>query len=145
VHRLLRVARSVAHRKPRQVLVGEDVPGWPKFARAVECADMEMRLGRQAHGFARQGRSTPGAKPACGSSRRRIELGYLTFCDRIRGVFECGKDRSRRAGMLTATLAVAPIYALRLAGRNKTDRVAKTATFELLGRAAHDLILHQSG
>jgi len=43
--------------------------------------------------------------------------------------------------MLTTTLAVAPIYALRLTSRDKTDRAAQAATFKLVGRAAHDLIL----
>ena len=44
--------------------------------------------------------------------------------------------------MLTATLAVAPIYSFRLTSRNKTDRAAQAAAFELVGRAAHNLILH---
>jgi hypothetical protein len=44
--------------------------------------------------------------------------------------------------MLATTLAMAPIYSLRLAGSAETDRTAQAATFELVGRAAHDLILH---
>jgi hypothetical protein len=51
---LFKTAWSVAHREPRQVLLREHVPGWPKFAGALECTDMEMRLGRQPHGFAGQ-------------------------------------------------------------------------------------------
>ena len=38
---LFRVARSVTHGHPRQVLLSEYVPGWPKLARVFECADME--------------------------------------------------------------------------------------------------------
>jgi hypothetical protein len=44
--------------------------------------------------------------------------------------------------MLAATLAVAPIYALRFTCRSKTDRATQATTLELVGRAAHDLILH---
>src|SRR6516162_6845445 len=54
-------------------------------------------------------------------------------------MFECDKNRSRCTAMLTATLAMAPIYSLRLTARNKTDRAAQAAAFELVGRAAHDL------
>jgi hypothetical protein len=43
--------------------------------------------------------------------------------------------------MPSTTLAMTPIYPLGLTGRDKTDRTAQTATFKLLGRAAHDLIL----
>jgi hypothetical protein len=46
--------------------------------------------------------------------------------------------------MLAATLAVAPIYSLRLTSRNNANRAAQAATFELVGRAAHNLILHAS-
>jgi hypothetical protein len=41
-------------------------------------------------------------------------------------------------------MAVVPIYALRLACRSKTHRATEAPTFELVGRAAYDLILHQS-
>jgi hypothetical protein len=41
--------------------------------------------------------------------------------------------------MLSTTLAMTPIYPLRLTGRDKTDRTAEAATFELLDRDAHDL------
>ena len=41
--------------------------------------------------------------------------------------------------MLTATLTMAPIDSFRLTSRNKTDRAAQAATFELVGRAVHDL------
>ena len=37
---------------------------------------------------------------------------------------------------------MAPIDPLRLTSRDKTDRAAQAATFELVGRAAHNLILH---
>src|SRR6516162_9179355 len=124
------------------MLLSEEVPGRPELARAVECADMKMRLRRQSHGFARQCRSASAAKPPCGSSRRRIELGDVTLRDLIGRAFECGKDRNRRACMPAATLAVAPIYALWLTCRSKTHRAAEAPTFELVGRAAHDLILH---
>ena len=43
--------------------------------------------------------------------------------------------------MASTTLAVTPIYRLGLTGRDKADRAAEAATFELLGRIAHDLIL----
>jgi len=47
--------------------------------------------------------------------------------------------------MLSATLAMTPIYPLGLTGRDKTDRTAQTATFKLLGRAAHALSLAKLG
>jgi hypothetical protein len=37
---------------------------------------------------------------------------------------------------------MAPIDPFRLTSRDKTDRAAQAATFELVGRAAHNLILH---
>jgi hypothetical protein len=43
--------------------------------------------------------------------------------------------------MLSTTLAMTPIYPVWLTGRDKTDRTAEAATFELLDRVAHDLIL----
>jgi len=39
--------------------------------------------------------------------------------------------------MLTATLAVVPIYSLRLTSRHKTDRAAQAAAFELVSRTGH--------
>jgi hypothetical protein len=47
--------------------------------------------------------------------------------------------------MLATTLAVAPIYPFRLTCRSKAHRAAEALTFELVRRAAHDLILHPSG
>ena len=44
--------------------------------------------------------------------------------------------------MLATTLAMAPIYSLRLTSRNKTNRAAQAAAFELVCRAAHNLRLH---
>src|SRR5216684_3700432 len=49
-------------------------------------------------------------------------------------------DRTHQHGN-ALVLAIAPIYPLRLTGRDKTDRTAEAATFELLDRAAHNLIL----
>jgi hypothetical protein len=122
------------------VLLREHVPRWLKFDRPIECTDMEMRFRRQwpTQAFAGQGRAAPGTKPAPRSSRRRIELHYLTLCDRISGVIKCDKNRSRRAAVLAATLTVAPIHPFRLTGRNKTDRAAQATTFELLGYATHN-------
>ena len=82
---------SVAHMKPRQTLLGEYVPRRLKLGGSIKCADMEMRFSRQALAFAGQRRSAPGAEspPPTG---RRIELGYLTFGDRVSGVFECNED-----------------------------------------------------
>jgi hypothetical protein len=51
---LFQVARSVIDVYPRQVLLGEDVPRWLKFGRAIEYADIEMRFGRQPRTFASQ-------------------------------------------------------------------------------------------
>lgn len=54
-------------------------------------------------------------------------------------MFECDKNRSRCAAMLTATLTMAPIYAFRLTSRDETHRAAQAAAFELVGCAAHHL------
>jgi hypothetical protein len=119
------------------------VPRWPKFGRALECADMEMRFRRQwpAQAFAGQRRAAQGAKAATRSSRRRIELRNLTSCHRISRVFECDKNRSRGAAVLAATLTMAPIHSFRLTSRNKTNRTAQATTFELVGCGTHNLIL----
>jgi hypothetical protein len=42
--------------------------------------------------------------------------------------------------MPPATLAMAPVDSLRFTSRNKTDRAAQAAAFELVGGAAHRLI-----
>jgi len=122
--RLFEVALSVIDTYPREVFLREYVPRWLEFGRAIKCANIEMRFGRQPGAFTSQGRSAPGAKPAPGFSRRRIELGYFAFGDRISRLFECYEYRSRCAAMLTATLAMAPIYSLRPPGRDKTDCAA---------------------
>jgi hypothetical protein len=44
---LFQLARSVAHVEPRQVLLKEYMPRWPKFGGAIERADMEMSFSRQ--------------------------------------------------------------------------------------------------
>jgi hypothetical protein len=125
------------------VLLREYVPPWLKFGRPIECTDMEMRFRRQwpTQAFAGQRRAAPGTKSAPRSSRRRIELRYFALGDRISRVFECDKNRSRRAAVLAATLTVAPIHAFWLTGRNKTDRATQATTFELLGYATHNSIL----
>ena len=81
------------------------------------------------------------AESALGFSRRRVELGYHAFGNLISLAFECHEDRNRRAGMPSTTLAMTPIYPLRFTSRDKTDRTAQAATFKLLRRAAHNLIL----
>ena len=48
------------------------------------------------------------------------------------------KYRSGGAAMLAATLTMAPIDALWLTSRDKTDRTAQTTTFELLGCTTHN-------
>jgi hypothetical protein len=136
--------RSIARVEPRQALLREDVPRWLKFGGPIERTDREMCFGRQSCTLAGQGRATPRTKPAAGSSRRGIELGYLAFGDRVGRTFECDKNRSRCAGVSPATLAMAPIDSLWFTGRNETNRATQTATFELLGRAAHNLILPSS-
>src|SRR5215469_8155017 len=118
------------------------MPGWLKVGRAIERADMEMCFSWQPRAFAGQCRPASGTKSPSGSSRRRIELRDLTLGDRISRAFECHKNRSRCAAMLATTLAVAPIYSLRLPSCSKTDRSAQATTFELLRRAGHDPILH---
>ena len=97
--------------------------------------EMRYRWGWQA--FAGQRRPAPGAKSSLGFPRRRIKLGYLTFGNRISFAVECHEDRNRRAGVLSTTLAMTPIYALGLTSRQKTDCAAQAATLELLGRAGH--------
>lgn len=118
------------------------MPCWLKFGRAIECTDMEMCFGWQPRALAGQCRPAPGTKSPPGSARRRVELSYPTLSDRIRRAFECHKNRSRCAAMLTTTLAMAPIYSLRLTGCSKTDSTAQAATFELVSRAGHHPILH---
>jgi hypothetical protein len=43
--------------------------------------------------------------------------------------------------MLTATSTMAPIHSFRLTSRNKADSAAQATAFELVSRAAHNLIL----
>jgi hypothetical protein len=130
---------SVVDPDPGQVLFGEDVPLRLKFGRPIERANVEMGFGRQARTFAGQSRAAPGAKPAPRSSRRRIELCYLALRDSVSRAFECDKNRSRRAAMPAAALAMAPIDTFRLPGRNKPDSTAQAAARELVGCAAHEL------
>ena len=125
------------------MLVGEDVPGWLKFGRPIECAEMEMRFRREgpAQAFAGQCRPALGTESPPGSSRRRIELGNLSSGNRIGRVIERDKDRGRRAAMLAATFAMAPINTLGTASRNKTDRAAQAAALKLVASNAHNPIL----
>ncbi len=129
--------------EPGQALLREYVPRRLKFGCPIEGADMEMGFGRQrpAQAFAGQGRPAPGTKSPPGSSRRRIELGDLPLGDGIGRALECDKDRSRCPAMLSATLAMAPIYSLRLTRCHKADRTAQAAAFELVCHAAHNPIL----
>ena len=115
-----------------------------KLRGTIEGADMKMRFCRSREAFASQRRSASSAKSAPRSPGRGIELGYLAFGDRVGRTFECDKNRSRCAGVSPATLAMAPIDSLWFTGRNETHRATQTATFELLGRAAHNLILPSS-
>src|SRR5205823_322732 len=93
--------------------------------------------------FAGQCRPAPGAKspPPAG---RRIELGYLTFSNRIRSAIECHEDGNGRTAMLPTTLAMTPGHPFRLAGIDEAHRAAEAATFELFSRASHNLILSTS-
>ena len=118
------------------------MPCWLKLGRAVEYSDVEMGFRRQwsAQTFAGQCRPAPRTKSPPGSSRRRIELSYLPFGDRVGRAIERDKNRSRRAAVLAATLTMAPIHSFGLAGRNKTDGTAQATTFELVGCGAHTLI-----
>jgi len=76
-------ARLVGYGEPRQVLLTEYLPCGLKFGGAIKCTDVEMRFSRQASAFAGQCWSASGAKPAPGSSRRRIKLRDLALGDRI--------------------------------------------------------------
>src|SRR5436305_10726257 len=134
---------SVAHRKPRQTLLGEYVPRRLKLRGLIKCADMEMRFSREGLAFAGQRRPAPGAKSPP-STGRRIEFGYLTFGNGIRSAAECHEDGDGRTAMLPTTLAMAPRHPFRLAGSDEAHRAAEAATFELFGRAAHNLILSTS-
>ena len=113
------------------------MPRRPEFGRTIERANIEMRFGREPRAFTSQGRPAPGTKTALGPSRCRIELSHLTFGDGISWTFERYEHRSRCAAMPAATLAMAPIYSLRLAGRDKADRAAQAATFEFVGHLSH--------
>ena len=134
---------SVAHMKPRQTFLGEYVPRRLKLGGSIKCADMEMRFSRQGLAFAGQRRPAPGAKSPP-STGRRIELGYLTFGNGIRSAIECHEDGNGRSAMLPTTLAMTPRHPFRLAGSDEAHRAAEAATFELFGRAAHNLILSTS-
>jgi hypothetical protein len=124
--------------EPGQAFIGKDMSCRRELPGLIKRPDMKMGLGRQTRAFAGQCRSTPGAEPAPRSSRRRIELCDLTRCDRIGGALERDKNRSRRAAMFAATLTMTPIYSFWLTARNKTDRTAQAAAFELAG---HDPLL----
>ena len=117
------------------------MPRRPKFGRTIKRANIEVRFGREPRAFTGQGRSAPGAKPAPGPSRRRVEFGHLTFDDGISRAFERCERRSGCAAMPAATLAMAPIYSLRPADHDKADRAAQAATFEFVGRLSHWRIL----
>src|SRR5208283_1634514 len=93
----------------------------------IEGADMEVRFRRPGQTFASQGRTAPGAKSAARFPRRRIELGYFAFGDLIRLAVECHQNRNRRAGVLSTTLAMTPILALRFASGDKADCAAEAA------------------
>ena len=73
---------------PREVLLRKYVPRRPKFGRTIKRANIEVRFGREPRAFTGQGRSAPGAKPAPGFSRRRVELAYFALGDRISHLFE---------------------------------------------------------
>jgi hypothetical protein len=106
-------ARSVlADVQPGQALLWKYVPGRLKLIGLIKCTDMEMGFVGQADGFAGQGRPAPGAKASRRSSRRRIELGYLTFGDRILGMLKRYEDRSGCPTMLPTALAMALIHPL---------------------------------
>jgi hypothetical protein len=138
---LSRTRALTSHMHPRQVLLREYMPRRLKVGCAIECADIEMRFGRQPCAFAGQSRPAAGAKPAPCSSRRRVEFGYFTLGYRISHTFKGDKHRSGRAAMLAATLTMAPVDALWLTSRHKTDCTTQTTSFELVGCATHDLIL----
>jgi hypothetical protein len=109
-----------------------------KLRGTIEGADMKMRFCRSREAFASQRRSASSAKSAPRSPGRGIELGYLAFGNGISPAVEYHEDNDRRASMPSTTLAMTPIYALGLTGRDKPDRSAQTATFKLLGCAAHE-------
>ncbi len=127
--------------EPRQAFLGKILSPRLKPRGVIERPDREMRFRRPRETFARQRGPAPGAKSAPGSPWRRIELGDLAFGHGIRLAVEGHEDRNRRARMPATTLAMTPIYPLRFTRCDKPDRPAQAATFKLLGRAAHDLIL----
>src|SRR6266852_963218 len=99
---------------------------------------MEMRLARQARAFAGQCRPAFGAEPARRPAGRRLEFADLALGDAISRALEIDEDRNRRATVLPAALAMAPVNALRRAMSDKADRTAQAAALELLASIAHD-------
>src|SRR5438094_10607638 len=102
-----------------------------------------MRSSRRWHALHVKRRPALGARfplPA----RRRIELGYLTFCNGIRSAVECHEDGNGRTAMLPTTLAMTPRHPFRLTGSDEAHRTAEAATFELFSHATHNLILSTS-
>ena len=52
--RLFEIGRSVIDVQPGEVFLGEYVPCWLELGRAIECANIEMRFGRQPRAFTGQ-------------------------------------------------------------------------------------------
>jgi hypothetical protein len=127
--------------EPRQAFLWKILSPRLKPRGVIERTDREMRFRRPGETFARQSGPALGAKSTPRSPWRRIKLGDLAFGNGISLAVECDKDRNRRARMPSTTLAMTPIDPLRFTSGDKTDRPAQAATFKLLGRAAHDLIL----
>jgi hypothetical protein len=105
---------------PRKVVFSRRL----KLRGTIEGADMKMRFRRPGETFASQGRPAPRAKSAPHSPGSGIELGYLAFGNGISPAVEYHEDSDRRASMPPTALAMTPIYALGLTGRDKTDRAA---------------------
>src|SRR6266404_6089176 len=124
--------------QPRQAFFRKDVPCRPQSLGFVESADREMRLARQARALASQCRPAFGAEPARRPAGRRLEFADRAFGDAIRRALEIDEDRNRRAAVLPAALAMAPVNALRRARSDKADRTAQAAAVELLASIAHD-------
>ena len=120
--------------QPRQALLRENVPRRSKSCGLIKSADVEMRFSWQGLAFARQRRPAFGAK-APPPTRRRIELGDLTFGHAVGGAVECHEDRDGRTAVLPATLAMTPNHRFRLTSSHEADRAAEAAALELFAHS----------
>jgi hypothetical protein len=138
----LTVALSITTNvQPGQPFLNEVLLLGLKARGLIKCSDMEMGQSDFGQRFARQGRSAPGAKATPRLSWRGIEFCYLAFGYLVILGFVGHKGGSRRAGMLSTTVAMTPIYTLRFPTRGEAHRTAQAATFKLFLCVARSQIL----